>query len=235
MTFQRTGLAGALLVLWSGILGFQGVTIATTTAETLNVRESPGGEVIDQLPRGTRVAIIDTRDGWAAITYFSRGEATDFSRGEATDAGSGWVSVQYLRRASGGTPYGYGSECESEDRSGAEVCLNVSDASLDCDESYLGDYYDSCDVAISYRLETNHRGQSDIEVDVSCNAEISYERRDRYGSTSDYSSNWFSHDLGAHDSEYGSMNLHFSFSSFDEVVSAEIESVDCRIEDLELY
>lgn len=226
MTFRSIGLAGVLLLFSAGTLVSQDAIIATTTAESLNVRESPGGEVIAQLPRGTRVAVTTASDSWARIYFYARGEATELRQG--------WVSLQYLRRAPGGRSRAYGSECDSEYRSGAEVCLNVSDVSVDCDESYSGDYYRDCEVEIDYRLSTDYRGQSQIEVEVDCEARVGYKARSGVNSSeSDSDSDSF--DLYAGDSAFESMTLDVSFPMYKEVYSVELESADCEIDDLMLY
>lgn len=223
MSYKKglTTVAGCAVTLL--LISFQSVTIAVTTADTLNVREAPNGDIVDQLPLATRVGVIGAKGTWAKVMYL-----TD----NREEVDQGWVSVQYLRIAGKGAS-GYSSSCQDEYRSGAEVCLQVTSTDLNCDESYTGDYYDSCEVNINYNLDTDYEGQSSIEAEVGCDVEISYEARNGYGS-SDSDGDSYSHDLYEHDSESGSMTFDFSFSSYDEVYDVEISSTDCRLEDLEL-
>ena len=146
----------------------------------------------------------------------------------------GWVSSKFLRVTSSGGSSLSGGSCDTEYQTGAEVCLEVTSADLDCRESYSGDYYRSCDTEISYELQTDYRGQSSINVDVQCEAEISYKARQSYRSSdTDYSSD--SHSLYAHGSDYGTAYLSFSFSSYKEVYKVELDSARCEIQSIDLW
>ena len=65
--------------------------------------------------------------------------------------------------------------CEIEYKTGAEVCVRITNGDLDCDESYTGNYYDSCEVSLTYRVETNYSGGAYIDADIKCEVEIEYE------------------------------------------------------------
>ena len=71
---------------------------SVTTAEVLNVRQSPDGQVIDKLPKGTVVNILGFSGRWAHIKYFRY--AND------TDPLIGYVSVDYLGRMGSGNDVG---------------------------------------------------------------------------------------------------------------------------------
>lgn len=62
---------------------------ARTTADKLNVRSIANGKiVIERLPRGSVVAILEKQGTWANILYL---ENNDTNRTK-----EGWVSVEYL-------------------------------------------------------------------------------------------------------------------------------------------
>ncbi|MFC1884766.1 hypothetical protein ACFL2O_08340, partial [Thermodesulfobacteriota bacterium] len=127
-----------------------------------------------------------------------------------------------------------GDDCETEYKTGAEVCVEITRADLDCNESFDGKYYRDCDVMVDYDVETDYKGGSSLDVEVECTVEIEYEGREIYRrSDSSYESE--SHSLYAHDSESGTMSFNFSFSSFYEVIKVKITSAECKIESVELY
>ena len=65
-------------------------TYAQTTASALNVRDNPYGKtVIQQLPRGSVVAILQLDGLWANILYLEDNDPDAPKKG--------WVSAMYLR------------------------------------------------------------------------------------------------------------------------------------------
>lgn len=198
--------------------------IGMTTAQSLNVRSAPSGEVVGSLPMGTVAGVLDMRGDWLKIMYFERG---DSSRPR-----EGWIHGQHFRLT---TSSGMGgSSCETEYRSGAEVCLNIINTSLDCREDFSSDTYRSCDVTAEYELTTDYRGQSSLGVDVSCDAEITQHavngmRRNRS------ESGWFNHSLYSHGSDWHSMNFAFRFNALDEIYRVQLNSVACRIQSVDLW
>ena len=56
------------------------------TATRLRFRDMPNGDIIDLIPYGTSVTVIESTNGWACIEYYQT---------------RGWVSLTYLRE---GTP-----------------------------------------------------------------------------------------------------------------------------------
>lgn len=198
--------------------------VGMTTAQSLNVRSAPSGEVVDSLPMGTVAGVLDMQGEWLKIMYFEGGD-TSRSR-------EGWIHTQYLRLTSASGVGG--SSCETEYRSGAEVCLNIINTNLDCREDLSSDTYRSCDVKAEYELTTDYRGQSSLGVDVSCDTEITHHAVNgmRRNSTE---SNWYSHSLYSHGSDWGYMDFSFRFNTVDEVNRVKLDSVTCRIESAQLW
>ena len=198
--------------------------IGMTTAQSLNVRSAPSGEVVDSLPMGTVAGVLDMQGDWLKVMYFEGGD-TSRSR-------EGWIHGQYFRLTSASGVGG--SSCETEYRSGAEVCLNIIDTNLDCREDFSSDTYRSCDVTAEYELTTDYRGQSSLGVEVSCDAEITHHAvsgRRRSSSESD----WFSHSLYSQGSDWHSMDFSFRFSTLREVHRVQLDSVTCRIKSVDLW
>lgn len=76
--------------IFSSTVNAEADTFARTTANNLNVRSIANGKsVITQLPRGTVVAILQTKGAWANIVYLENNN-TNKPR-------EGWVSSQHLR------------------------------------------------------------------------------------------------------------------------------------------
>src|SRR3990172_6405395 len=94
-----------------------------------------------------------------------------------------------------------GDDCETEYKTNAEVCVEITGVDLDCNKSYSGDYYRDCDVVLSYDVETDYSGGSYLDVEVECSVEIEYKGRQTYSTQSDSSSQDESHSLYAHGSE----------------------------------
>ena len=128
-----------------------------------------------------------------------------------------------------------GDDCESEYKTNAEVCVSVDSTELNCSESYLGNYYQSCDASLSYSVSTDYSGGSYLEAEVECNLEIKYRGKDSYAWSHDSAAHDEDHDLYAHDTESGHASFMFLFSPYLEVVAAEVVHVECEIDDVELW
>ena len=127
-----------------------------------------------------------------------------------------------------------GDDCETEYKTNAEVCVEITGGDLDCNESYLDNYYRDCDVALSYDVETDYPGGSYLDVEVECMVEIEYKGRQTFSTQSDSSSEDESHNLYAHGSDSETMRFNFSFSSYQEITSVKISSAECEIESVDL-
>ena len=102
-------------------------------------------------------------------------------------------------------------------------------------ENYSGNYYDSCEVSLTYAIETDYRGGSYIDADVKCEVEIEYEGKNTYYSQTDSDSSRYTHSLYAHDSNRKTISFDFSFGYYDEVNTAKISEAKCKISDVNMY
>ena len=128
-----------------------------------------------------------------------------------------------------------GDDCETEYKTNAEVCVKITGGDIECHESYDGNYYNDCDVTIRYEVETNYKGGTYINTEVECKVDIQYKGTHTYITQSDSGYQSESFDLYANDSRNETMYFNFSFSSFEEITSAEIDTKTCEIESVELY
>lgn len=62
--------------------------LARTTADILNVRNGPSGQVINKLPNGSLVAVLEQKKNWAKVLYLNKRDAGDVRHG--------WVHMDYL-------------------------------------------------------------------------------------------------------------------------------------------
>lgn len=127
-----------------------------------------------------------------------------------------------------------GDDCETEYKTNAEVCVQITGRDLDCSKSYSGDYYRDCDAVLSYDVETDYSGGSYLDVEVKCTVEIEYKGRQTYSTQSDSSSKDESHSLYAHGNDSERMRFSFSLSSYKEITSVKISSAKCEIESVDL-
>jgi hypothetical protein len=128
-----------------------------------------------------------------------------------------------------------GNSCETESRTGAEVCITINNVRFDCDKNSFGNYYTSCEIVIDYDLQTNFKGRGYLDVEVECKAEIEYSGKNSYSNQSDSQRKNESSSLYANGSDSESIRLDFSFSSYEEVRKARISSHSCEIENISLY
>lgn len=128
-----------------------------------------------------------------------------------------------------------GDDCETEYKTNAEVCVEITGGDLDCNKSYGGDYYRDCDATLSYEVSTDYSGGAYLDVDVECSLEIEYKGRETYSTQTDSASQDESYSLYAHGSDSDAMNFNFSFSSYKEITSVKISSAQCEIDSVDLY
>jgi hypothetical protein len=141
------------------------------------------------------------------------------------------VSAQQLGRL----PRYPAANCETEDKTGAEVCVTVTRASIDCNKAIFGEYYEDCDVRVNYELTTNYAGRGYLDVDMECKVEIEYSGRDIIFESSESGRKDSSRDLYANNSTSESMRFNFSFSPFEKPTRVRIQRAACEIDSMDLY
>ena len=201
------------------------LVMGVTTAP-VSVRASPNGDAIDSLNTGAIVGVLKVAGEWVQVMYLPSPGTKDVK--------TGWVGLRYIRI----TSKGHSTRdvvCETEYKTGAEVCVTVTDTELHCQKDYIGEYYRGCEVKVEYELRNNYSGGAYLDVAVECKVEIRYTGPAIYSWRSDSSSQDESHSLYAHGSESDSFPFDFSFSSYNEVTQVKVDSANCEIESVNLW
>lgn len=228
MNGARAILVIGLLLCCPNLDGAAGTLVGATTAD-VKVRSSPNGPQVDSLSVGTALALVGYKDGWVQVGYLAR----------QSEVKHGWISARYVRATSNrnarvSSTGVSGDHCDSEAESGAEVCVTVSNAALDCDEHYSGRYYESCEVSVDYEVSTDYEGDDSLDVDVQCDVEISYSGPKLYVQGSDSDSQSDNHTLYADGSESNSMSFDFAFGFLQQATKVDIESATCEVTNINL-
>lgn len=142
------------------------------------------------------------------------------------------VLAEMQRRRAAGVS---GDDCESEYKTNASVCVEITGGRIDCNADFAGTYYQDCDVEIDYDVETDYSGGAYLDVDVECEAEIEYKGRGIYTVEADSDRQDESHNLYAHGRESETLRFNFSFGPYQEVTSAKISSANCEVGSVDLY
>lgn len=142
------------------------------------------------------------------------------------------VKAELARRKALGVS---GDNCDSEYKTNANVCVEITGGNIDCNESYGNNYYRDCDVTLAYEIRTDYSGGAYLDADVECRVEIEYKGRETYATQFDSSSQDESHSLYANGSDSETLRFNFSFSSYKEITSAKISSANCGVDSVTLY
>jgi hypothetical protein len=128
-----------------------------------------------------------------------------------------------------------GEDCQTEYKTNAQVCVLVTRAAIECNESAFGSYYDDCDVVLNYDVKTNYAGGSSLSTDVQCKVEIDYSGQGTLLSSSDSQRKSDTHNLYAHSTLSERFRYNFSFGTFDKVTKARVTSVMCEVDSVNLW
>ena len=140
--------------------------------------------------------------------------------------------LQQLKRRRSASVSGH--HCDTEYTSGANVCVTVRDADLDCSESYTRGHYDSCRVEVSFNVKTDYRGGGSIDAGVHCEVTLATTGASGYESSSSEDEN-SSFSLYANGSTSRSVEMDFSFSSYEGVRKARVDDISCRVRNLYVH
>lgn len=198
---------------------------AVVGASALTVYDMPGGAPIGTASAGDNVNVIEYSGQWARLSFVVN-KVNVIS-------GGGWVQSSGLRIIERRSYTGIKS-CETEARSGAQICAIVSMSAITCEEDYETDFYEGCTGEVSCLIESEYKGSTGIDVDVTCTIRIKYKVQG--------SSAWSTEELEAHDSlrvvagsrASARFEVRFDFSPYDKVVVAKLETATCKISGLEL-
>jgi len=128
----------------------------------------------------------------------------------------------------------FGDDYETEHKTNAEVCVRVSDVSLDCRKNYSDEYYRSCEVTVEYEVTTDYSGGSYLDADIECQIEIRYSERGTYSWRSNTLTQDEDHSLYSYQSDSEFLTFDFLFNSFNEVTQVKIDSASCEVDSVTL-
>ena len=198
-------------------------SLMVQTNAQVELRDAPNGQAIATVTAGKIGITQEIKLPWVKVFF---GDSTSNS-----SVKSGWLELSQLTILKSVVT---GDDCETDYETGAEVCVTVDDVDLDCSEGYSG-YFSSCEVEIEYSVETDlDRDDKYLDVEIECEAEIAYKRRNRSGSWESDDDDE-SHMLYSNGSDYGEIDLDFSFSSYQEVYSVRLYDAECEVDSVYAY
>lgn len=188
------------------------LTDAVVTGDNLNVRKSPGGEVVDKLKRDTSVKIVRDTNGWAQVVYL---------KNNSEDTSFGWVSSKFLDLQF----VAQSTHCTHTD-SGDESCISMMAPELQCQKTAGELGYSECSVKIRY--EVKETAQIEADRHVLCSAALA----SKHVSTDQWT---MLVDESAQNLERGKSRrvvlLTFDFGDETAVTDIRIEKSQCEIKD----
>jgi hypothetical protein len=110
------------------------------------------------------------------------------------------------------------------DRGDSKVFMVAMDSARNCLKSPDQTIYRTCEIRVSYSLQSDLERESNIKVE--CEAKIEY--KGRYGWMDDSESNLLKHTLDANSSENGNYTFQFKFNRNRKVTNVK-DSAGCRI------
>lgn len=122
------------------------------------------------------------------------------------------------------------SYCPPDDKAEDNVILKVIETRFFCSESDCDHHYRGCKIEITYGLLAENVSGIPIGTSVYCKARIVYKTEHGYQINSESYSENSHHDIDARTRGRSTVNLDFTFSSYEQVIEARLRSVECRIQ-----
>ena len=113
------------------------------------------------------------------------------------------------------------------------VRLDVTGAMLACDEDDCS-HHRGCNLEIAYRLSSQMRQDLEVAAQVICQARLGYTTSHGYQLRSERCSAPADHVLHHHDQVESTLLVKFQFSPYEQVIDAQVGSIQCRIERAEI-
>ena len=112
--------------------------------------------------------------------------------------------------------------------------LAVTGARLACSEDDCSHHHRGCDLLIAYRLSAKVQPKLIVGAQVVCQARLDYTTSHGYHLKSDRCSSPVDHTLHHQDHLDSTMVVEFQFSPYEQVIDAQVDSINCRIEQTDL-
>ena len=200
--------------------------LAKIDTELLNVRSGPSADtsVVGRVSQGMLMLVVERRGDWVKLSDPLR-------RGIA----EGWVNSRFLTVSAPGQQ----TDTQRTTAPAAPVPryvprpdpFRIADADFECSESYISEGgFDECELEVEIEISIPSIFKPYLRdyVDVTCDAEISYRSRDSYFEQNERESESTSLYLYSGVASE-TLEIEFDFGyTFEPVVSAKVESLECR-------
>jgi len=114
------------------------------------------------------------------------------------------------------------------------LSLNVTGLNLFCPKSQCHSHYKECILEVDYSLLTERSSDVDLDAAVCCRARLGYKTSHGYELKSESSFQKICHLHPIDFNQENQVSLRFAFSDYEEVIDAELESIECRINSVQL-
>lgn len=112
--------------------------------------------------------------------------------------------------------------------------LDVTGARLACSEDDCSHHHHGCDLEITYRLSAQMQTELSLGAQVVCQARIDYLTSHGYHLRSERCSSPAEHIFHQRNHIDSTIVVKFQFSPYEQVIDAQVGSIQCRIEQAEL-
>ena len=112
--------------------------------------------------------------------------------------------------------------------------LHVTGARLACSEDDCSHHHRGCDLEIAYRLSATVQPELVVGAQVICQARLDYTTSHGYHLKSERCSSPIDHTLHHRDHLDSTIVVEFQFSPYEQVIDAQVDSIQCHIEQAEL-
>lgn len=141
------------------------------TASELNVRKNPmmTAPIVEVIPRDKKVYFQERINDWVSIKYFSLKKDSPAMGGYSY----GWVSADYIDpQTEKGKALLENYDCKKETKSGANICLSLTNSIFNCKDRDDGLAFEYCYTNIDYNLSTEYQGSERFSVWVDCKTKV---------------------------------------------------------------
>ncbi len=211
-----------------------GANLRTVTGNDVQIRETPGGKVLDRLQKDTVVGLVLTEGAWSRIVYM---------RTDGT-YGSGWISSTFLgahksllrnnvppaspRQPSQEPTASLPARCHATYNSGPHsFCLNARVTDFGCREDIVSCGFRSCTADLRLDVAKTYGG-GDGYAQVRCDVDVAFTSSDGMSATRSDSTSRYVYTYSGNGSATVSADVSYT-NLFSPAVRARVSELRCRI------